>query len=149
MKAKEYLQQLKNIDVKIKQKIEEINALKNLAESTVASSDAERVQTSMCGDKIPLIVTKYLDMEREVNNDIDKYINLRHEIIEELHSMNNVLFIDILFKRYVEFKTLELIAVETGYSYQHIRNQHGYALLEFQKILDRKIQYKKVQKSTF
>lgn len=139
MKAKDYLQQLKFIDIKIKHKMEEVNTLKDLAISTGASPEGERVQTSMNGDTLPKIVTKYMDMEKEVNAEVDRYIELRHQIIEEIHSMNNNLYMKILFMRYVEFKTLELIAVETGYSYQYIRNRHGYALLDFQKIIDKKM----------
>ena len=127
------------MNVKIKQKMEEIHTLKELAESTGASPEGERVQTSIKGNKLPGIVAKYLDIEKKVESEVDEYIELRHQIIDEIHSMVNNLYMEILFKRYVEFKTLELIAVETGYSYQYIRNQHGYALLEFQKIIDRKL----------
>lgn len=140
MKAKEYLLQLENMDIKIKHKQEEINALKELAEATGATSDGERVQTSMNGDKLPMVVARYIDLEKEAEEEMDRYIILRQRIIDEIHSLNKKLYMDILFKRYVEFKKLELIAAETGYSYQHIRNQHGYALLDFNK--------KIVQKST-
>ena len=139
MKAKEYLRQLEDIDTKTKHKLEEIDSLKALASSITACSDGERVQASMSGDKIPKIVAKYVDMENKINEQIDGYIDLRHKIIDEIHNLNNGLYIKILFKRYVEFKSLEEIAVETGYSYQHIRRQHGYALLEFQKVIDKNL----------
>lgn len=136
MKAKEYLLQLQDIDIKVKHKLEEIEALKQLATSSGAVSDGERVQTSVSGDKIPRIVAKYVDMENKINRDIDGYIDLKDKIINEIHSLKNKLYMDILFKRYVEFKSLEKIAVELGYSYIHIRRMHGYALLEFQKVID-------------
>lgn len=138
MKAKDYLRQLEDIDMKTKHLIEEIDTMKAMATSISAVSDGERVSSSMSGDKIPKLVAKYVDMENKINEQIDGYVDLRHKIIDEIHSMNNSLYMNILFKRYVEFKSLEEIAVDTGYSYIHIRRQHGYALLEFQKIMDKK-----------
>lgn len=138
MKAKDYLKKLEDIDLKTKHLLEEVDTMKAMATSISAVSDGERVSSSMSGDKIPNIVAKYVDMENKINKQIDGYIDLRHKIIDEIHSMSNNLYMNILFKRYVEFKSLEEIAVDTGYSYIHIRKQHGYALLEFQKIMDRK-----------
>ncbi len=42
--------------------------------------------------------------------------------------MGNPLFVELLHKRYVEFKGLELIAIEMNYTYNHIRHMHGRAL---------------------
>jgi hypothetical protein len=39
----------------------------------------------------------------------------------------------ILFKKYVEFKRLEVIAVEMNYTYQYTKELHGYALADFQR----------------
>ena len=41
--------------------------------------------------------------------------------------------IDILYKRYVQYKSLEEIAVEMSYSYTRLRHLHGRALQGFKK----------------
>jgi hypothetical protein len=43
--------------------------------------------------------------------------------------------VELLYKRYVEFKRLEVIAVELNYTYSYIRAEHGHALQSFDKLL--------------
>ena len=57
--------------------------------------------------------------------------DLKHKIINEIQGLGNILHIDILFKKYVQYKSLELIAVETGYSYDYVKHAHGYVLENF------------------
>lgn len=40
---------------------------------------------------------------------------------------------NILYKRYVEYKRLKTIADEMNYTYEYIRSMHGWALEEFSK----------------
>lgn len=132
---KEYLRSLKALDIYIKQKQDELNALKTTADSISVDYSAERVQTSLSGDSIPDLVVKIISMENEIYNQIHIFLDTRHRIIDEIQSLHNDIYIQILYKRYVEYKPLEQIAVEMSYSYVHVRRQHGLALLEFKKMI--------------
>ena len=62
---------------------------------------------------------------------IDRFVDLKNKIISEIQGLSNPVYIQILYKKYVEAKRLEVIAVEMSYSYDHIKHAHGRALQEF------------------
>lgn len=130
---KEYLRQLRTAEIKIEQKEEELERLKSSLESISTGTDGERVQTTP-RDRISEEVTHIVDLEEEINADLGALLMLRNKIINEIQSMDNPVYINILYKRYVQYKSLEEIAVEMSYSYVHIRRLHGYALIQFSKI---------------
>lgn len=134
MKAKEYLQQLKRLDELINQKNKEIDDLRHRATS-VSGIDysKERVQSSPSGDA-PFVkpICRIIDLEAEINAEIDRFVNEKHKIINQIQGLKNSDYISLLFKRYVEFKKFETIAVEMNFTYQYVLNMHGYALKEFE-----------------
>ena len=130
---KEYLRQLRTAEIKIEQKEEELERLKSSLESISTGTDSERVQTTP-RDRLSEEITRIVDLEKEINSDLGALLMLRNKIINEIHSMDNPVYMDILYKRYVQYKSLEEIAVEMSYSYVHIRRLHGYALIQFSKI---------------
>ena len=67
---------------------------------------------------------RILDLEAEIDKEIDGFVNKKHQIINQ---------IQVLFKRYVEFMRLEVVAVEMGYTYQYTRDLHGNALRNFER----------------
>lgn len=133
MRAKEYLQQLRRLDTVIDQKIKELDDLK-VKSTCIGGFDysKERVQTSPSGDA-PYVrtVSRMIDLNEEINRDIDDFVGRKHKIINEIQSLENTKHIQILFKKYVEYKTFERISVEMNYTYQYIVLLHGYALKEF------------------
>ena len=79
------------------------------------------------------IVHKIIELEKEINAEIDKFVNKKHEIINQIQGLKDTRHIEILYKRYVQFKSLETISVELNYTYQYTRELHGYALQDFQR----------------
>lgn len=135
MKAKEYLLQVSLLNVKINQKQMQYDELRQSAFSTGAIQyDKDKVQTSLSGDSTGNIICKYIDLQKEINNDIDMLIDLKNKIINEIHMLSDIKFIKILYMRYIEEKRLEEIAVELNYSYQYVRELHGYALQAFSNL---------------
>ena len=134
MKAKEYLQQLKLLDVKIDQKLKQAGDLRQMAQATGALDySKDRVQTSSSGDALSNAVIKYLSLEEEIDRQIDQFVDLKNQIINQIQGLKDVNYVQILFKRYVEYKKLEVIAVEMDYTYPYVRALHGYALQEFER----------------
>ena len=134
MKAKEYLQQLQRLDTIISQKMVELEDL-HLKVTSTGSIDysKERVQTSPSGDApFANMIARIADLEDEINAEIDRFVDEKHKIINQIQGLKNSDYISLLFKRYVEFKKFETIAVEMNFTYQYVLNMHGYALKEFE-----------------
>lgn len=130
---KEYLRQLRTAEIKIEQKEEELERLKSSLESISTGTDGERVQTTP-RDKVSEDVPQMVDLKREIESDIKELLILKNKIINEIQSMDNPVYINILCKRYVQYKSLEEIAVEMSYSYHWIKHLHGIALQEFKRV---------------
>ena len=134
MKAKEYLQQLQRLDTVINQKIKELGDLR-LKSRSVGSIDysKERVQTSPSGDApFVKLIGRIIDLEQEINAEIDAFVDDKHKIINQIQGLKNSKYIEILYKHYVEFQRLEVVAVEMTFTYQYVVELHGYALKDFQ-----------------
>lgn len=134
MTAKEYLQQLQRLNTVIDQKIKELGDLRIMSTS-VGGIDysKDRVQTSPSNDApFVKIINKMIELDEEINREIDFFVDEKHRIINQIQGLQNSKHIEILYKRYVEFKRLEVVAVEMNFTYQYIVELHGYALKEFQ-----------------
>lgn len=134
MNTQKYLHQVKILDTKIKQKQEQYKQLYESARSVSAIRyDKEPVQTSRTGDALEKSVIRYLELEEEIKNEIINFQETKQKIINEIHKLNDNRFINLLYKRYVEYKSLILIAKEMNYSYIHIKELHKNSLKAFEK----------------
>ena len=138
MTAKEYLRNISVLDKKIKANLKHIDDLRARATSIGSSNlEAERVQGGSSNpDKVGNLVCKIDECEREVNEIIDAYVDAKEEAMSVIDKLDNGLYIEILTMRYFEEKSFEEIAVTLEKSYRHTTRLHGYALQEFQKIID-------------
>ena len=136
MKAKEYLKQVELLDVKIKQKKIELAGLREDAICTGAFDySSEKVQTSAKADSMSNKVAKYVDLENEIHEDIERFTELKHKVIGQIHMLDKPKYINVLFKKYIEYKGLKEIAEEMHYTPEYVRRLHGWALLSFEKIM--------------
>ena len=69
------------------------------------------------------------------DNLIDEFVDLKDKIINEIHQLKDYRHIDVLYQRYVQYHSFELIAVNMGYTIRRVYQLHGDALQEFQKVL--------------
>lgn len=129
---KEYLRQIRLFDICIRQKEAELAAMRSELESMSAAVTGERVQTSV-NDKMSEKVSHIVDLEARIIQDKEKFLRMKDRIINEIQSLDNSVYVDILYKRYVEYKQLEEIAVEMNYSYRQVLRLHGFALQEFKR----------------
>ena len=97
---------------------------------------AERVQTSPSGDSLCKAVTNYVDFNEQINREIDKYSDAKEQIIKQIRGLHNARYSQVLFKVYVQFKSLKVASGEMGMSYQYVRNLHKKALTRFEETYD-------------
>lgn len=134
MTAKNYLRQIRLLDQKISQRVEEAAELRQLALGFHAVEIKEdAVQTSPDGDKLAEAVGRYVDMEEEIDRMIDDFVDLKHKIIGQIQNISDERLMTVLFLRYVRYLSFEEIAVEMSYTYKWVCDLHGQALQEFEK----------------
>ena len=134
MTAKEYLNQVRNLESKMKMLKEEIDTLREMVVSTGAVQQQERVMSSGAQDKMAETICKINEKEDDWNNLMREFALARAEVIISIQKLNNTDYEQILYKRYCQSKKWEEIAMEMNYSYRWILKVHGRALEEFRKI---------------
>ena len=133
MTTKEYLGQISRLNRMINNKLTEIAQLKDMAVSISAPQSGEKVQTTPNFDKIGTKYAKIDEMERKIDGMVDELVDKKEKIIQQIDSMENENTYNILFARYIEKKTFEVIATEMKYSWRQVVRLHGTALKQFEK----------------
>lgn len=138
MTADEFLKQIERADKLISNKLYEVQRLRLLAMSTTVPTDREAVQTSGVSDKVGNIVAKIVDLESEINDLIDEYVDLQRFCIGVIESLESPLQYTVLHKHYVQYKSFAEIAEEEHYSYDGIMKVKRKALEQVDVILKEK-----------
>lgn len=132
MTAKEYLSAVYRLHVLIEQRRSEREALKAFDGITGVDYSQDRVQASHSHDApFARTVEKLVLLDAELSRMLEDYTAAKHKIIGEIQSLDNPVYMNILYKRYVEFKSFEAAAVEMHYSYGHVIRLHKLALGAF------------------
>lgn len=132
MNAQRYLQQIKILDTKIKQKEDQYFEIYNTPTNIGARYDKELVQTTRTGDKTEKLVIKYLQFEEEISEQKLKFYEIKNRIINEIQELSDDRYINVLYKRYVEYKNYEVISKEMRYSFDYVKELHRYSLQAFE-----------------
>lgn len=112
---KNYLGQLEMQNTFISQKKAEKERVKKEMEDISGISHIERMEK----------------LEHLIDEEVVAIAEERHKIINEIQSLSKERHVDILYRHYVQFKTLVEIADEKNYTYDYVKKLHGYALAEF------------------
>jgi DNA-directed RNA polymerase specialized sigma subunit len=120
MTPKEYMEQAYRIDQRIESKLAQIQSLNDLA--TKATSVMSLVPPSGTRNvhRMEDTIVKIVGLQEEINKDIDELVDYKHELVGVLRRVANPEYRTLLELRYLGFKTWEEIALEMGYSIQHI-----------------------------
>ena len=135
MNARQYLEQLEALDSKIQIDKELLQEKKIKATGGGAIRyDKDKVQNSLVGSKMETDVCNYVDFEQTIELRIKKYEKAKEKIVDQIKALNVSAYIDILFKVYVQYKTLKVAGDEMGKSYKYVRDKHIEALKEFERV---------------
>ena len=80
------------------------------------------------------MIAKIFDLREEISEMISEFLQKRQEIVRTIEQVEDPLLYNILFKHYVEYKSLVRIADEMGYSEIHMKRMHLKAISEVKKI---------------
>lgn len=145
MKADEYLEQVKNADAKIDEKRAEERELWALATSITQANDGMPHAPGV-SDKVGNIVQKIIKAQEMTNAQIDKYIEIRCDVIRHIDMLppKQCLVLHWVYVRKRErreknqswYYTRREVAENLGCTEQNIYNIRKRAVKNLQKILD-------------
>lgn len=128
MEAKAYLEQARNINIQIDSKLEQVSALRRLA--IKASSTLSPVPPSGTPDphRLEKTITRMMDMEHEVDEDIDHLVELKADIMKAISRVPDDRERVVLEFRYLAFKDWASIAETLGIHIRQVYRLHDEAL---------------------
>lgn len=133
MTVKQYLNQIRLLDIRIDQRIEQAEEIKQKAFLIEAvDTTKDRVQSSQSESNLKY-VDKYVDMMAEIDKLVDEYVDLKNKIIGEIHQLEDQRYMEVLYLRYVNGLRFIEIAKAMGYGDRHVKRLHHAALREFGK----------------
>ncbi len=133
LNAKAFLKQAYRLNELIDSNLAELENLKSLSTSVSgANYGAERVQGgNLPGSRIEGIVLKIIDLEREIQAEIDRYIDLKKSIRESINEIQNQNEKLILRYRYVELLSWSEIQRKMNLEETQVFTLHRKALENF------------------
>ena len=110
--------------------------LRELTTKVTTTLSGDVVSGSGSQDKIGDAIAKIVDTERAINRDIDTLVELREALSKKVDMLQDPNHIAVLHQHYFEFKSLEQIAADMGYTYRNVCYIHGKALQKFGTLLE-------------
>ncbi len=138
MKAKDYLLQVEKANKMIDNKLVELEQWKAMATGITANAEGERVQSSGSQQKMADAVSRYVDIQNEVDKQIDRLVELKKEVISTIEQLPAMEY-DLLHKVYIQFMKLENVAAAYNKHPKWADRLHGSALQKVQKIIDERM----------
>ena len=133
--AKDYLTQAYRIDQRINAKLEQVEQLRTLTRKATASYGGERVSHSRIVSAMEDTIIRLMQSERELNQEIDRLVDLRRDIYEVLHDVQDPELQLLLELRYLCFKNWSEISVALELEDRYVFKLHSRALAEVEKII--------------
>lgn len=138
MEAKDFLNQVKKLDLQITNKLIEKQQWKDIALGITANMDGERVQSSGKKSKMAEAIDKCVDMESEIDRLVDKLIDVKKEVIWTIEQLDSPTEYNVLHLIYIQGKDLQEVADKYNMSYDWATTTHGRALKNVQIIRNKK-----------
>lgn len=133
--AQEYLLQVKKLDANIYSKLEQVAHLKAMTLKITTTLKQDVVSGGGNQDKIGDAIAKIIDLENEINQDIDAYVDKKREICMVIEKVKDPDQMAVLQKRYLLYESWEQIALEMYCTYRNVCYIHGRALQAVTELL--------------
>lgn len=124
---KSYLAQYPCLGQEIERTGEELERLRALAENVTARLSG-MPRSSPDGDRMANCVERIIDLNRELNCQIERYLRLRQKIADAIDTVEDPLLRLLLEYRYLNGNTWEKIAEKMSYSRMQVGRLHEKAL---------------------
>lgn len=138
MTAKEFFQRNYYLEQRVNSRLRRLSDLRQLADRVTSSLGREPVSGSADVHKLDGTIAKIVDMEREINEDIDRLVDAKREamaVIRQVEHPDQQLVLEL---RYLDFKSWPSIAEEMGLSPRWVQTLHERALAAVENIFSQK-----------
>ena len=137
--AKEYLNQIRQLNIKIKCIEADIEALRE-EQITLSSIRLDGMPhgtkiSDPTAEKAVKLVDTLATMESKLMDAKSEYWSKRMEVIGVISKVDDADLNELLYLRYVQLETFEGIAYKMSYSYRHTLRLHGRALEEVGRLI--------------
>ena len=122
-----------NTDKLIDAKLEDIKELRRRLQDVKSPSFGDRVQSTKDPDKFTNVINKIIELEKEVNEDIDKLIDNKNACRELIESLESNFYKVMLYKIYFEGKSLRTVADSLNVSVRQIARIRNKAIVQISK----------------
>lgn len=132
---------MRNIDRFIKDKLEEAEKWRAIAENMTGNLNEICVQTTKQPDKMASAVIKLVDLLRESDEEALSLINIKETIIKQIDELYRLGFDKdymILKSYYVQERSLAYIALDSQYSYKQTKRNYEKAIRRFESVFGEK-----------
>lgn len=124
-----YLTQVQYIDGMINEKKDIIESMRSSITGTSASVEGERVQTSP-KDRLGETCVKIVDLCTQMQDDIDKLLEMKAEVIQTIDQyVTDLKARKLLYLRYIKYMSIETAAHEMRLSRRTAYNLHKIAII--------------------
>lgn len=135
MTTREYLKQIRSIDLQIDIKLGLLSRLRALAtKASTVLSDMPRGDSPNL-QPMETIVVNMIDLENEINSDIDRLIDLKREILQIIQNVRDPRYQSLLEMRYLGYMKWEDIAEQLECDVRSAYRAHEGALRAVNSIL--------------
>ena len=133
MTARQYLKQVSKAKRQIVALEYEIEEWRTRLTSTTVTLKRDRVKSSPKADRFADLMAALVDKELYYQSLLYAYMKLRSDIVKQIWPMEPALYAELLYKLYVEEKSLRRASRELHYDYTYLCRVHGAALRAFEK----------------
>ncbi len=128
MNIKELLTSHYEINNAINSKLELIAELKSLAEKVTVSPFCESHSVGTYSDRVGRTTAKIIDLENEINEEIDRLVEIKIQIKGIIAAVLDGTQRTILERRYILNESWETIGEKLDYSPRHVLRMHNKAV---------------------
>lgn len=134
MNIRELLKSHYEINSLIDMKLEQIAELRSLAAKVTTSPFTESHPQGTYTDRVGRTTARIIDLENEINDEIDKLVDVKLRIRELVSSLSNGIQRTIIERHYILNQPMEKIGEKMGYSRRHITRLHDKAIESLERI---------------
>jgi len=124
----EFLSQGYHLDLRINNKLEQLESLNSLAAKATTAFGNEPVSGTRDVHRREAIICKIVDLQNEINADIDRLVDIKRELRKTIESVPDVDLRTVLELRYLNFRKWEQIAVSMHYALRTVHYIHDKAI---------------------
>lgn len=134
MKIRELLNSYHAVNHRIDAMLEQIAELRSLAAKVTVLPFSESHSKGTYTDRVGRTTARIIDLENEINDEIDRLVDIKISIDKLVSSLDNELHRTIIERHYILNESWEKISEKIGYSRRHITRLHDKAIESLERI---------------